>query len=67
MSGVVDSDFDWMVEGVRVKDRSRIKRAMEKQEEIRAESGEGGLSSEIRKWRDKRGERCCGVLVFVRS
>ncbi|MFB6200239.1 MAG: hypothetical protein ABEJ83_05120 [Candidatus Nanohaloarchaea archaeon] len=54
MSEVVDSDFGWMVEGVRVKDRSRIERAMEKQDEIRNESGEGDLSSEIRKWRDKR-------------
>lgn len=56
MSEVADSDFEWMVEGIRVKDRSRIKKAMDKQDEIRDSSGEGDLSSEIRKWRDKRWE-----------
>jgi hypothetical protein len=37
-----------------VKDRSKIERAAEIQDEIRLKSGEGELSSEIRKWRDKR-------------
>lgn len=37
-----------------VKDRSKIQRAVEIQDEIRRESGNGELSSEVRKWRDKR-------------
>ncbi|MFB6245193.1 MAG: hypothetical protein ABEJ03_02495 [Candidatus Nanohaloarchaea archaeon] len=53
MSEVANSDYSWLVE-TRVKDRSRIKRAMDKQDEIRKETGEGELSGEIRKWRNRR-------------
>ncbi|MFB6209171.1 MAG: hypothetical protein ABEJ56_03460 [Candidatus Nanohaloarchaea archaeon] len=53
MSEVAESDYSWLVK-TRVKDRSRIKRAMDKQDEIRGETVEGDLSSEIRKWRDRR-------------
>jgi len=36
------------------RDKSRVRSAMDKQDEIREKSGEGDLSSEVRKWRDKR-------------
>jgi vacuolar-type H+-ATPase subunit H len=56
MSEIVDSEheYDWLLRSARMKDRSRIKDAMDKQDEIRESSGEGNLSSEIRKWRDRR-------------
>lgn len=54
MSEVVDEDYSWLLEEGRVKDRSRIRDAMERQDEIRESSGSGSLSDEIRKWRDRR-------------
>jgi hypothetical protein len=47
-------DFEWLRRSASFRDKSRVRSAMEKQDEIRRESGEGNLSAEVRKWRDKR-------------
>jgi hypothetical protein len=47
-------DFEWLRRSAYFRDKSRVRSAVEKQDEIRGESGEGDLSSEVRKWRDKR-------------
>ena len=48
------SKVDWLKDGVLFRDKSQVREAMRKQDEIREEAGEGDLSSEVRKWRDKR-------------